>query len=72
MVDMVPVSSSNVAAVGYDVDSATLYVSFLDGAEYEYDSVSQDIYEGLLAASSVGGFLDAYVKKAGYSYRRIR
>ena len=70
--EFIPVSSSNVAAVGYDPESATLGVRFNNGAEYHYFNVGTEVYQGLISASSVGGFLDAFVKKAGYQYARVR
>lgn len=69
--DYVPVSSSNVAAVGYDPASNTLGIRFLNGSEYHYHSVGEDVYQGLLTASSVGRYLNECVKKAGYPYTRI-
>lgn len=71
MMEWTPVSSSHVAAVGYDDSTNTLGVRFLTGAEYHYPGVPRSIYEGLLSAPSVGSFLDAYVKKAGYPAVRV-
>jgi hypothetical protein len=65
------VSSSNVAAVGYESDTSTLGVRFLDGSEYHYFGVPQEVFEGLRSASSVGSYLNEYVKKAGYSYTKV-
>lgn len=68
--DYVSVSSSNVAAIGYDDDTNTLGVKFLNGSEYHYSGVPKDVYNGLLSASSVGGYFDQNVKKAGYPFSR--
>jgi hypothetical protein len=66
-----PVSSSNLASIGYDSASHTLEVAFLNGSVYQYSGVPEHIYQGLMAASSHGSYFDAHVKKAGYSYRRV-
>ena len=66
-----PVSSSNLESVGYDAATSTLEVAFLNGSVYQYFGVPASIYHGLMNAASHGSFLDAYVKKAGYSYQRV-
>lgn len=67
--EMVPVSSSNLIAVGYDQSTQTLVVQFHNGA-YSYDGVSSEVYQGLLNASSKGQYHHAYIKNS-YPYRRI-
>jgi len=67
-----PVSSSNLASVGYDSQSKLLEVEFLDGSVYQYFNIPSYIYTGLMNAASHGSFLDTFVKKAGYNYRRIQ
>jgi hypothetical protein len=69
--DYVPVTSSTVAAIAYDLGSNTLGVRFLSGAEYHYYGVPEGVYQGFLSAPSVGQYLDQCVKKAGYSYVRV-
>jgi hypothetical protein len=68
---MQPVSSSNLSAVGYDYDTATLRIEFHKSGVYEYYGVSSDIYEGLMNASSKGGYFDQFIKKGGYSFSKI-
>lgn len=65
------VSSSSVGAVGYDVSTNTLGVRFLNGSEYHYFGVPQGLFDGLRSASSVGRFLDQFIKKAGFQYARV-
>lgn len=69
--NMIPVSSSNLASVGYDENSRTLYVSFRNGRLYKYSGVSLQVYNGLMAASSKGQYFDRYIVKAGYSYQPV-
>ena len=68
--EMQPVSSSNLAAVGYDYDTATLRIEFIKSGCYDYFGVPSDVYEGLLIASSKGIYFDQFIKKAGYSYAK--
>jgi hypothetical protein len=58
----IPVSSSNVDSVGYDEDSGTLEVEFKNGTVYQYFDVPSKIYENLMSASSIGGFLASSIK----------
>ena len=67
----VPVSSSNLASVGYDPELRILEVEFLNRSVYQYLNVPGYVYSGLMSASSHGSYLDSHVKKAGYSYRRV-
>lgn len=66
------VSSSNIAAVGYESSTSTLGVQFLNGSEYHYNNVPSHHHSGLLNASSVGSYFDEHIKKGGYSYRKVR
>ena len=66
-----PVSSSNLKAVGYDATEQILEIEFLNGSAYQYFNVPQAMYLGMMRAGSRGGFLDKYVKKGGYRYRRV-
>ena len=65
-----PVSSSNLASVGYDAGSSTLEIAFNEGGVYEYDRVPEAVYRGLMAASSKGRYFDSMIKNV-YSYRKI-
>lgn len=68
----VPISSSNLASVGYDPAGQVLEIEFLNGSIYQYFNVPSHIHSGLMAASSHGSYFDAYIKKGGYRYRKIR
>jgi len=65
------VNSSNLDSVGYDPQTRILEIAFLDGSIYQYFDVPENIYKGLMNASSHGSFLDRYVKKAGFRYLRV-
>lgn len=68
----IPVSSSNLASVGYDAIHKKLEIRFRNGRLYEYSRVPENIFSGLMNAASHGKYFDRHIKKAGYSYRRIR
>lgn len=65
-----PVSSSNIASVGYDAASETLEIEFMNGSVYQYYNVSQSIYDAFVAASSAGQFF-AYQIKNAFPYSRV-
>jgi hypothetical protein len=67
-----PVASSTIATVGYEPETMTLAIVFHSGMEYHYSSVPAEVAEGILTASSPGGYFDVYVKKAGYTCARVR
>lgn len=67
--NMIPVSSSNLSAVGYD--GSTLRIQFHSGGVYDYSGVPEAIYNGLMNAASKGSYHAAYIKNA-YPYRKIR
>lgn len=67
-----PVSSSNLHSVGYDAESRTLEVEFLNSGIYRYSGVPVSVHAGLMSASSHGAYFDRYVKKAGYPCLKIR
>lgn len=68
--EWVPVQSSNVAEVGYSAATNTLGVRFLNGSEYNYRDVDEDVFTSLASAPSVGKFLHQYIKGA-YAYERV-
>lgn len=74
-VDMVPVVSSNIRAIGYAKDFRRLYVAFSDGTAYRYEDVPKDVFEAFLAAPSKGKFLWSAIRGRGsdsvYSYGKV-
>ena len=65
---MQPVSSSNIAAIGYE--NGILHIRFHSGGLYEYSDVPESVYRGLMSACSHGQFFHAHIK-SNYAYRRI-
>lgn len=66
--DMIPVSSSNLAKVGYD--GLHLYVLFLNGGLYRYLNVPKEVYTNLLHAPSKGVYLAKHIK-GKYPYQKM-
>lgn len=66
----IPVSSSNVAAVGYDINTMTLEVEFNSGSVYQYFDVPEAEYLNLIGAESVGKYLNQNIK-GNYRYVQI-
>lgn len=69
-IEMHPVSSSNVAAVGYDEESKTLAVEFHNGGVYHYYDVPPNTFKALLTADSVGQYLNMVVKSQ-FSFSKV-
>jgi len=68
--DRTPVTSSNVASVGYDRDLQILEIEFLHGSIYQYFNVTEDVWEQLISASSKGRFLNQQIKPF-YAYQKV-
>jgi len=70
MPDMISVSSSNVAEIGYDSSTQTVYVRFVDGKMYIYKGVPVIEFENLKNSPSIGSYLHRNFKNV-YPYERI-
>ncbi|WP_128175875.1 KTSC domain-containing protein [[Pantoea] beijingensis] len=64
------VSSSNLASVGYDVDSLTLEVEFLNGSIYQYYDVPEGVFDEMLNAGSVGSYFSHNVRNS-YATQKV-
>jgi len=65
-----PVVSSTVESVGFDDDSSTLEIAFVDGSIYQYFDVPRAVYDMMLQADSPGGFLHQQIRGV-YRYARV-
>jgi len=68
--EMIPVTSSNIAAIGYDEDSQTLQVEFNNGSNYQYFDVPERVFSELRNAGSVGAYLASNIKGI-YRFSRV-
>lgn len=63
MVEMISVSSSNVAEIGYDAEQSQLHVRYVKSPSlYVYESVPVEVFEQLMQSPSKGSFLHRQVK----------
>ena len=69
--EFINVSSTTLAAVGYDESAALLAVRFISGREYHYFGVPRDVYDGFFTATSIGHYFNNYVKRAGYPFQQV-
>jgi hypothetical protein len=67
----VPVDSTLLASVMYDVSESTLQLEFRDGAIYRYWNVPPAIHNGLLAADSKGSYFNREIRNC-FQYIRLR
>lgn len=58
----IEVNSSLIAVIGYDSSNHTLEIEFKSGAIWWYFIVSQDTYDELMAAKSVGTYFLKEIK----------
>lgn len=61
-IEMKPVQSSNIRAIGHDPELAALIVEFTSGDFYEYADVNSEQFAALLGAESVGKYLNQHIK----------
>jgi KTSC domain len=70
--NVVPLSSSSLASVGYDVERTILQIEFRDGSVYQYVDVPAKVHQDLLQADSKGAYFNRYVRKRFLSFRLSR
>lgn len=58
----VPLNSSNVRACKYDSQDQMLSITFHSGQTYDYRSVPESVFEGLINASSPGKYVNSNIK----------
>jgi hypothetical protein len=66
-----PVSSSSIAAIGYDARTEALEVEFVNGRLYRYRSVEAQVHQDFRAATSKGTYFNACIRDA-YPFQRLR
>lgn len=61
---LVPVTSNQVKAIGYDEASQTLAVTFTrgPGSIYHYGGISKETHDAFMQAESVGKYFGAHIK----------
>lgn len=70
MVDLIPVTSSNVDKIGYDEEKQELHVLFKSGGYYIYESAAKPVHSEIMAADSIGGMVHKLLVKGKYKFRK--
>jgi hypothetical protein len=60
--NLIPVQSSAISAIGYDSTTGQMYVQFKHGKVYAFCGVPQHVYEAFLSAGSKGHYYDTYIR----------
>lgn len=68
--DRQKVTSSNIAAIGYDPETKTLEVEFKRGQVYSYKNVPEAAYVAFGEASSKGLYFEQNIKTR-YPFKRV-
>jgi len=63
--------SSRINGMTYDTDKQELKVTFKRGGEYVYFDVSEEIYNALKTAPSIGKAFNDLVVNAGVIYQKL-
>jgi hypothetical protein len=66
----IPVDSTNLQGIEYNITELRLVITFSRGDVYEYDGVAPTVVAGLLTAGSHGAYFNDNIK-GQYAYRRI-
>lgn len=63
-INLLPVKSSQIAAIGYSPERKTLAVTFLRsaGAIYHYPNVEPQVYADFVGADSIGNYFGRHIK----------
>lgn len=59
---MVPVDSSNIEAIGFDLENKDLYIKFHTTRIYKYNPVTHEGFLAFLNAPSIGKYFFANIK----------
>lgn len=61
-IDLKPVTSSNIAAIGYDPRTKRMAVNFKGGGTHVYHEVGQEHFDALEGAESVGKHFHSHIR----------
>lgn len=57
-----PLTSSSVAAAGFDAGTGTLAIQFKNGRTYHYEGITAEQYAGLTSAKSAGAYVNGLLR----------
>ncbi|MEP7245275.1 MAG: KTSC domain-containing protein [Gammaproteobacteria bacterium] len=61
--EMIRVSSSAIAAVGYDTSVRRMKITFQQGHTYDFCNVPATVFEGLMRAASKGSYYNEHIRE---------
>ena len=61
-IEMKPVKSSNISAVGYNAVKKELHIAFTSGKTYAYHGVTPDQHGEFLHADSIGSYFAKHIR----------
>ncbi|HTV72773.1 MAG TPA: KTSC domain-containing protein [Candidatus Acidoferrales bacterium] len=68
--ERVPLESTSIASAGYQAETQTLEIEFRSGQVYRYLEVPEEIYIGLMAAESAGGYFMRRIREH-FAFERL-
>lgn len=68
--EMVPVSSSTIARIGYDPQTQMLVVEFHNGMTYQYFDLPPQVHAEMMQSPSLGKYFGAAIR-GHYRYARV-
>lgn len=60
--EMISVSSSAIAAIGYDPATMRMKIRFVQGETYDFCRVPVNVFQGFLNARSKGGYYNDHIR----------
>jgi KTSC domain-containing protein len=69
--DRIPVSSTELASIGYEEANSVLEVEFRKGGVYRYFEVPVEVFKELMAAPSKGSYFNRVIRGGNYRYSRM-
>lgn len=60
--EMLPVSSSAISAIGYDLATKKMKIQFKEGHTYDFCRVPEDIFKNFVNARSKGGYYNDNIR----------
>lgn len=63
------VISSAINSIGYKAEQEVLEIEFAGGTVYEYFDIPHEIYDEMMHAQSLGGYVNEHIVRGGYEFR---
>ena len=57
-IPMFPVVSKNILSIGYNANTRTMRIEFKKNVLYDYSAIPPELFQGMMAAESKGGFFN--------------